>query len=192
LEGQSLDNKKTAKEIRDWVIALGVAIIAAILIRTFLFVPVLVDGDSMMPTLNDKNRMIVNKIGYSVGEPKRGDIVVFHAPEPEEGDFIKRVIGLPGDTVEYKNDVLTINGKKVEEPYLNKYKQQVEAGTLTEDFTLESLFGIKRLPKDEYWLMGDNRRGSKDSRGIGPIKRDKIVGKTSLVFWPISEIRFVK
>jgi signal peptidase I len=190
LEEQSLENKKTAKEIRDWVFALGVAIIAAVLIRTFLFVPVLVDGDSMMPTLNDKSRMIVNKIGYSVGEPKRGDIVVFHAPDGR--DYIKRVIGIPGDSIEYKNDVLTINGKKIEEPYLNKYKKQIETGTLTEDFTLENLFGIKRIPKDEYWLMGDNRRWSKDSREIGTIKRDKIVGKTSLVFWPLSEFRFVK
>lgn len=185
-----MENKKTAIEIRDWVTALGVAIIAALLIRTYLFVPILVDGESMMPTLHDKNRMIVNKIGYITGEPKRGEIVVFHAPDGR--DYIKRVIGLPGDSVEYKNDILYINGEKVDEPYLDKYKKQVETGTLTEDFTLESLYDIKRLPKNKYWLMGDNRRWSKDSREIGPIKRDKIVGKTSLVFWPMSEFRTVK
>ncbi|MDF2535482.1 MAG: lepB [Bacillales bacterium] len=183
-----MENKKVTKEIRYWIFTLSLAIAVVLLIRTYLYASVLVDGN-MMPTLHDKNRMIVNKIGYILGDPKRGDIVVFHATE--NTDFIKRVIGLPGDSVEYKNDVLYINGKKLDEPYLNEYKKQVESGTLTDDFTLESLIGIKKIPKDEYWLMGDNRRWSKDSRQLGPIKRNKIVGKTNLVYWPMSEIRFV-
>lgn len=184
-----MDNKKVVKEIRDWVIALGVAIVAALLIRTYLFAPVLVDGQSMMPTLHDQNRMIVNKIGYIVGDPKRGDIVVFHATE--DRDYIKRVIGLPGDSVEYKSDKLYINGKYIPEPYLDEYKKQIDEGTLTDDFTLESLYGIKKIPKGEYWLMGDNRRFSQDSRHLGPIKRDKIIGNTNLVFWPLNEFRTV-
>ncbi|MDF2556748.1 MAG: lepB [Bacillales bacterium] len=182
-----MDRNKVVKEVRDWIIALGVAIIAALLIRTFLFAPVLVDGQSMMPTLHDQNRMIVNKIGYIVGEPKRGDIVVFHATQ--DRDYIKRVIGLPGDTIEYKDDVLFINGKEVKEPYLDKYKSQIDEGTLTDNFSLEALHGMKKIPKGEYWLMGDNRRFSQDSRHLGPIKRDKILGKTSLVFWPLNEFR---
>lgn len=182
-----MDKKNVVKEVRDWVIALGVAIIAALLIRTYLFAPVLVDGQSMMPTLHDQNRMIVNKIGYIVGEPKRGDIVVFHATE--DRDYIKRVIGLPGETIEYKDDKLLINGKVIKEAYLDEYKKQIDEGTLTDDFSLEGLYGKKRIPKGEYWLMGDNRRFSQDSRHLGPIKRDKILGKTSLVFWPLSEFR---
>ena len=182
-----MDKNRVVKEVRDWIIALGVAIIAALLIRTYLFAPVLVDGQSMMPTLHDQNRMIVNKIGYIVGEPERGDIVVFHATE--ERDYIKRVIGLPGDTVEYDNDVLLINGKKVDEPYLDEYKKQIEDGTLTDNFKVEELYGIKKIPKGKYWLMGDNRRFSQDSRHLGPIERNKIVGKTNLVFWPLNDFR---
>ena len=89
----------------------------------------------MMPTLEDGDRMIVNKIGYTIGKPDRFDIVVFHAPEQK--DYIKRIIGLPGDEVEYRDDILYINGEAFEEPYLDQYKAEVADSPLTEDFTLE-------------------------------------------------------
>ena len=178
------------KEIKDWAISLGVAIVVAIIIKTYFFTPVLVSGPSMKPTLHNNNRMVLNKIGLILSTPKRGDIVVFHATE--EKDYIKRVVGMPGDSIEYKNDQLFINGKEVDEPYLDEYKKQLSEGKLTNDFSLEDSFGLKKIPKGEYFLMGDNRRVSGDSRELGPIKKSKIIGKTSIVFWPLSEFRIVK
>ena len=112
--------KKEKNELWEWMKALLIAFGLAAIIRFFLFTPIVVDGESMMPTLENGDRMIVNKIGYTVGKPDRFDIVVFHAPEQK--NYIKRVIGLPGDHVEYKDDQLYINGKELEEPYLDQYK----------------------------------------------------------------------
>lgn len=171
----------------EWMKALVIAVLLALVIRYFIFAPIVVDGLSMMPTLHDQDRMIVNKFSYRIGEPKRFDIVVFHAPENK--DYIKRVIGLPGDTVEYKDDKLYINGKYYEEPYLDKYKKQVVDGPLTYPFTLEEITGKKTVPKGELFVMGDNRRYSKDSRHIGTVSMDKVLGKASIVYWPISDFR---
>ena len=98
-------------------------------------------------------------------EPERFDIVVFHAPEQK--DYIKRVIGLPGDKVEYKNDTLYINGKAYSEPYLDEYKDELNGGALTDDFTLKDITEEETVPEGEIFVMGDNRRFSKDSRHIG-------------------------
>lgn len=128
----------------------------------------------MMPTLEDGDRMIVNKIGYKIGEPKRFDIVVFHAPEQK--NYIKRVIGLPGDTLEYKDDQLYINGEPIEEPYLDAYKAQITEGTLTEDFTLNDIdvsLDSNTIPEGYIFVMGDNRRYSKDSRHIGLVNQKR-------------------
>jgi len=186
------DKKKN--ELWEWTKALIIAFLIAVVIRYFLFTPIVVDGESMMPTLENGDRMIVNKFGYMIGEPKRFDIVVFHAPEGK--DYIKRVIGLPGDYVEYKNDQLYINGEPIDEPYLDVYKSQLPKGNLTQDFTLQDIPGvepdIEAIPKDYVLVMGDNRRGSKDSRHIGLVNVDKIIGSTNLIFWPINEIRFVE
>ena len=137
-----------------------------------------------MPTLNDGDWMIVNKLG----EPERFDIVVFHAPEHK--DYIKRVIGLPGDKVEYKDDKLYINGKYQKESYLDEYKEQ-EPGPLTPDFTLKDITGEETVPEGEIFVLGDNRLYSKDSRHIGTIKIDEVVGDTGVVFWPLNKIRLV-
>ncbi|MFC5463785.1 signal peptidase I [Lederbergia graminis] len=178
---------KGKNELWEWTKALLIAIGLAAVIRYFLFAPIVVDGHSMMPTLHNGDRMIVNKLG----KPERFDIIVFHAPEQK--DYIKRVIGLPGDTVEYKNDVLYINGVAYEEPYLDKYKAQVKDGPLTQDFKLEDLpSDHKTVPEGELFVMGDNRRSSKDSRHIGTIPMDKVIGDTSVVYWPIKDIRYVK
>lgn len=179
---------KHSNELWEWTKALLIAVGLAALIRYFLFAPIVVDGLSMMPTLENGDRMIVNKIG----EPERFDIIVFHAPEQK--DYIKRVIGLPGDTIEYRDDVLYINGEKYDEPYLEEYKKQITDGPLTEDFTLSDLptVGQDVVPEGELFVMGDNRRFSKDSRHIGTIPLDKVIGSTSIVYWPIEDMRFVK
>jgi len=184
---------KGKNELVEWIKAIIIAVIIATVIRQFFFAPVVVDGYSMMPTLKDTDRVIANKFSYVVGKPKRFDIIVFEAPEGK--DYIKRVIGLPGDKVEYDHDTLYINGKPYQEPYLDKYKAKlVDGGPLTESFTLKDIKEINQetVPEGYLFVMGDNRRLSKDSRHIGVISYDKILGKTNMVYWPIKDIRKVE
>ncbi|WP_338469843.1 signal peptidase I [Niallia sp. XMNu-256] len=181
---------KKKNELWEWVKALVVAVVLAAVIRYFFFAPIVVDGLSMAPTLHDQDRMIVNKFSYTVGEPKRFDIIVFHAPENK--DYIKRVIGLPGDTIEYKDDVLYVNGEAYEEPYLDKLKESTLDGPLTEPFTLTEKIGQATVPEGELFVMGDNRRYSKDSRHIGSVPIEEVLGKTSIIYWPIEDIGLVK
>jgi signal peptidase I len=181
---------KKKSETWEWLKAVMIAVLLAGGIRYFIFAPIIVDGLSMMPTLHDHDRMIVNKLSYKIGTPKRFDIIVFHAEEGK--DYIKRVIGLPGDHIEYKNDTLYINGKAYKEPYLDQYKKQLIDGPLTEPFTLEEITGKKTVPKGYLFVMGDNRRFSKDSRHIGFIPMEKVVGKANIVYWPLSDARIIK
>lgn len=151
------------------------------------FSPIIVEGASMTPTLQDQERVIVTKIG----EPKRFDIIVFHATENK--DYIKRVIGLPGDRVEYKNDTLYINGKPYPEPYLDERKKELtDNGPLTDSFTLkETAVGSDIVPEGCLFVMGDNRRNSKDSRHIGAISMEKVVGTAKVVFYPIEKMKVI-
>jgi len=182
--------KEEKHEFWEWSKALVIAIGLALLIRYFLFTPIVVDGKSMNPTLENGERMIVNKIGYEVGKLDRFDIVVFHASEKE--DYIKRVIGLPGDRVDYKDDQLLINGEVLPEPFLDPYKVEKNHGTLTIDFTMEEITQMTVIPEGYVFVMGDNRRKSTDSRIIGLISMDEIIGSTSVVFWPPDEMRLVE
>nr|WP_304216344.1 signal peptidase I [Fredinandcohnia onubensis] len=176
----------TRSEFWEWIKALFIALLIAFIIRVFFFTPAIVEGASMQPTLHDQNRMIVTKIG----EPKRFDVVVFHATE--EKDYIKRVIGLPGDRIEYKDDTLYINGKPYDEPYLENSKEELIDGPLTNSFTLrETPVGSDVVPEGHLFVMGDNRRNSMDSRHIGAIPIDSVVGTTNLVVWPIKEIKIL-
>lgn len=160
-------------------------ILATILIglRHFVFTPVVVKGDSMDPTLADGERVIALKNT----EIKRFDIVTFPAPDDEGKNYIKRVIGLPGDTIEYKDDQLYINGKKTDEPYLDEYKGELtDSQPLTYDFNLKDLYGSEKIPEGELFVLGDNRRISKDSRIIGMIKEKNIMADVKFVFWPLN------
>ena len=178
------------KEVFSWIKAILIAVILAFLIRTYIFAPIVVDGESMMPTLQDHERIVLTKFGTNIDNIDRFDIVVFHATVDK--DYIKRVIGLPGDHIEYKDDTLYINGKAYEEPYLDKYKNQMTSGVpLTESFKLEDITGSMTVPEGQLFLMGDNRQNSLDSREIGTISVDEIVGKANLVYWPINEIKLV-
>lgn len=177
---------KSKNEFWEWIKALFIGIILAFIIRAFFFTPIVVDGASMEPTLQDQDRMIVTKIG----EPQRFDIIVFHASENK--DYIKRVIGLPGDRIEYKDDTLYINGKPYDEPYLDKHKQEVIDSPLTSSFTLrETPVKSDVVPEGHLFVLGDNRRFSKDSRHIGAIPMEKVVGTTKVIYWPIEEIKIV-
>lgn len=113
--------EEVKREGLEWIKALGIGLIIFIIIRTFLFSNYVVEGESMMPTLQDGNKLVVNKIGYHIGDLDRFDVVVFHANENE--DYVKRIIGLPGDKVVYKDDKLYVNGEYYPEPYLEKFKR---------------------------------------------------------------------
>ncbi len=139
-----------------------------------------------MPTLQDGNKLVVNKIGYQIGELHPFDVIVFHANKEE--DYVKRIIGLPGDKIEYRDDYLYINGEKHEEPYLEKYRKEAFGGRFTGDFTLYELTGSERVPEGKLFVLGDNRLGSRDSREFGFISIDEVVGKVNLRYWPVDQV----
>ncbi|KGA96118.1 signal peptidase I [Alkalihalobacillus alcalophilus ATCC 27647 = CGMCC 1.3604] len=174
----------------EWLKAILIALALAFLIRYFLFAPIVVDGESMTPTLQDGDRMIVNKFSYRLFEPERFDIVVFHAPGGK--DYIKRIIGLPGDEIEYSSDVLYVNGEPVDEVFLEELKGRYEGERLTNNFTLEDVTNQFVVPEDHLFVLGDNRRHSKDSRDIGTVPYEEVIGKASIIFWPLSEVRIAK
>ncbi len=165
--------KVEAKEKPFWqeLLSYIVLIIVVLLIKHYVVSPVRVNGISMVPTLKDKDYMLLNKIGYRVGKIKRFDIVVVDY----DGEYIiKRVIGLPGDKVEYRNNKLYINGKYVEENYTREDM---------DNYNITSL-GQSTVPKDYYFVLGDNRPVSKDSRIIGFVPRKNILGKSTFTLLP--------
>jgi signal peptidase I len=173
-------------EGKEWLKALGIGLIIFVFIKTFFFSNYIVEGESMMPTLEDGNKLVVNKIGYQIGDLNRFDVIVFHANVNE--DYVKRIIGLPGDEIEYINDQLFINGKRYNEPFLDEYRKEILGGRLTGNFTLKEITGKKTVPQNHLFVMGDNRLGSWDSRHFGFIKVDQVVGKVNLRYWPLEDL----
>lgn len=178
--------EEVKREGLEWIKAFAIGFIIFVFIRMFFFSNYVVEGGSMMPTLQDGNKLVVNKIGYQIGELQRFDVIVFHANEKE--DFVKRIIGLPGDRVDYKDDHLYINGKLVEEPFLEKYRKETLGGRLTGDFTLEEVAHTETVPEGQLFVLGDNRLESWDGRHFGCIDADQVVGKVNLRYWPIDEM----
>ncbi|TDL35362.1 signal peptidase I [Jeotgalibacillus sp. S-D1] len=178
------------KEGFEWIKALAVGVAIVLVVRIFLFSNYVVEGVSMQPTLQDGNKLVINKIGYQVGDLERFDVIVFHANESE--DYVKRIIGLPGDEVTYVDDQLYINGEAYDEPYLNEFRESNTDERLTGDFTLEELTGETVVPEGEIFVMGDNRKESLDSRIFGFVDQDSIVGKVNLRYWPLDkmEVKF--
>ncbi|PLR78894.1 signal peptidase I [Bacillus sp. V3-13] len=174
------------REGLEWIKAFAIGIVIFAFIRTFFFSNYIVEGESMMPTLGDGNKLVVNKIGYQIGDLERFDVIVFHANEQE--DYVKRIIGLPGDEIEYRDDQLLINGKKIEEPYLDRYRMEIPGEKLTGDFTLREITGEETVPEGKLFVLGDNRRGSWDSRQFGFIDADQVVGEVNLRYWPLDEM----
>lgn len=153
------------------------------LLRQYVFTPVIVKGDSMDPTLHDGERVIALK----QTEIERFDIITFIAPDDTGRNYIKRVIGLPGDQVVYQNDTLYINGTAYDEPYLEAYKATLDDGfPLTDDFDM-SLFNETEVPEGKLLVLGDNRRISKDSRQLGLIDETAVLGDVAFVFWPLAD-----
>ena len=161
--------RKVIKEVIPFVII----IICVLLVKQFIVTPIQVNGDSMYPTLKDGDLMLLNRIGYKFGSINRFDIVVV-----DSGDsyIIKRVIGLPGETVKFQNNVLYIDDEIIEETFL-------EEGKYTNDFEYS-------VSENCYFVMGDNRERSRDSREFGCFEESKIKGKTSLTFFPFNRLGF--
>ena len=169
--------KKIIKELYPYVLI----ILIVVVIRTFIITPVIVSGDSMKPNLNDGELLLVRKIGYNSDTIKRFDMVVVKVTNEDgtEEEIIKRVIGLPSEHISYKNNKLYVNDELVEESYTFRD---------TVDFNLEEICTCSSIPEGKYLVLGDNRPISKDSRKIGLIAEEDIVGKAVLRIWPLTKI----
>lgn len=184
--GQASAAGPLRSEAWEWIKALLVALGLVLLIRWLLFAPFIVEGPSMQPNFHTGERLIVNKIIYDIREPKRGEVIVFHAPA--EKDYIKRVIALPGETVKVVGDKVFVNGQLLDEPYLQEVVN--EAAKKGETYNNRD-FPEEKVPEGAIFVMGDNRPQSSDSRSIGFIGFDKVIGRADLVFWPLNDVTLV-
>ncbi len=190
--------------LREGVVLVGTAMIIAFLIKSFVAQAFFIPSGSMIPQLHVGDRVVVSKLAYRLHDPHRGDVVVFDAPNQVEKDddrglpqkifkgilesvglstpsteeYIKRVVGLPGEQVEGRDGRVYVNGQELIEPYLPQ-------GPTTRDFA------PRTLGADELWVMGDNRENSSDSRVFGPIKEDTIVGRAFVKVWPPPDLAFL-
>jgi signal peptidase I len=155
-----------------WVRDLLVSAAASVLIITFLYQPVRVEGTSMLPRLEDRDRLFINKFVYRISAIERGDVVVFRYPRDPEKSYIKRVIALPGDRLRIERGQVWLNGKRLTEKYV------------PEEFEDSRSMAEIVIPQDSYFMMGDHRSISSDSREFGPVDRDLIYGKAVFVYWP--------
>ena len=168
--------------LASWIRDLLVSVFLAILVILFLYQPVKVEGTSMMPALENQERIFINKFVYRFGivDIERGDMVVFWFPVDPTKSYIKRVIGIPGDTVEVDNGTVIVNNTRLEETYVsNEYRDR------------QSMAPFK-VQQDEYFVMGDHRSSSNDSRSWGPVPKKYIYGKAVFVYWPLEKIGIVK
>ena len=168
-----------AKAFFDWALVVVIALVVALGVRTFLFDHFVVEGASMYSTLETGDRVFVNKVSYRLHDPNRGDVVVLHEIRgTTERDLIKRVIAVGGEEVEMRSCEVRIGGQLLVEPYLDP--TVVTPGNCGGDF------GPILVPEGTVFVMGDNRAGSQDSRALGPVLLDDIVGRAFVVFWPRS------
>ncbi|WP_116997496.1 signal peptidase I [Desertimonas flava] len=179
--------KRRARGLIDWIVVVGIALIVAFVVRTYVLAHFVVDGHSMDYTLHDGDRVFVNKLSYRLHDPRRGDVVVLHQRavngEGTNRDLIKRVIALPGETIAMRNCVVTIDGVVLEEPYLDD--TVVTPGNCGPEIA-------PTLVEDGHvFVMGDNRPESQDSRALGAIDEDDLVGRAFVVFWPTSNWRWL-
>lgn len=174
-------------EAWEWTKALFIAAILVIIIRWFIFAPFIVDGPSMEPNFHTKERLIVNKIIYNIRTPERGEVVVFHAPAGV--DYIKRVVALPGEKVKIQNNKVFINGEELQESYLQTAIDDYKART-NSNYNVD--FSEITVEDGKVFVMGDNRVNSQDSRAIGAVALDKIVGRADVRFWPLAKLGFIK
>lgn len=163
-----------------WLRDIVVSFLASVFIITFLYQPVRVEGTSMQPELRDQDRLFIDKFFFRFEKVSRGDVVVFHYPRDPEKSYIKRVIAVPGDTIRISEGRVFINGFPIQEPYVpHRYQDTRSMAEMT-------------VPPDEYFVMGDHRSISSDSRDFGPVDRDLIYGKAEFIYWPADNMGVVR
>lgn len=180
--------------VADWAITIAIAVGVVLLVKSYVVNPYRIPSSSMEPTFHctgmpgclggANDRVLANRFIWHFSDPKRGDVVVFEAPEEaaqkcgQGGTYVKRIIALPGETVSATEGRVFVDGRQLDEPYLR------EGHRFTDDF------GPVTLRDDEYWMMGDNRDMSCDSRRWGAVPRERLVGPVFFVYWPLSRIGF--
>jgi signal peptidase I len=172
------DETSTLRGTVEWLVVLGSAVVVALLLRAFLFQAFYIPSESMEETLRINDRVLVNKLSYDLHDVERGDVIVFRRPDEDAGQFrdlIKRVIGLPGESIGARDNTVYINGQELIEPYLTP-------GEVIGDF------GPVDIPVGEFFVMGDNRDNSGDSRVFGTIEEDRIIGRAFFLFWPFDRV----
>ena len=166
--------------LRAWMRDLLLSVLVSAFIITFLYQPVRVEGTSMLPNLEDQDRLFINKFAFRLGDIHRGDVIVFRYPRDETKSYIKRVIGLPGDTVRIDHGRVYVNGHGLSEPYVpSRYADDRSQPEM-------------KIPAHEYFVMGDHRSISSDSREFGPVGRGLIYGKAAFVYWPMDQAGVVR
>lgn len=172
--------KDIKNDIKEWIQAIVIAVIVSMVIRFFFFETTLVYGTSMLSTLHHKDRVIINKVVYHFYSPDRGNIVVFKNPDNMEENYVKRIIGISGDTVEIVDGKVYVNDELLDEPYINE--------------PTEGDFPKVEVPPDTIFVMGDNRNYSQDSRNplVGFVPIENVLGKAQLRIWPLTDFTFFK
>lgn len=176
-------------EAKDWIISIGIALVLAFFIRTFIVELYLVDGPSMQPTLHHGDRLVVSKFIYRLRSPERGEVIVFKFPKDESRDFVKRVIGIPGDKVEIKKGTVYLNDVPQTENYMQRDRGIIDGRVNAADWEAYfDNFPARVVPAGTVFVLGDNRYNSEDSRhrDVGFVPESLIKGKAMLVFWPLS------
>jgi signal peptidase I len=169
----------TVSHLRLWVRDVLISVAASFMIITFLYQPVRVEGTSMQPQLRDQDRLFINKFVYRFEKISRGDVVVFHYPRDPEKSYIKRVIALPGDSLRIDAGRVYVNGERIDEEYVpHAYRDSRSMPEIV-------------IPAGHYFVMGDHRSISSDSRDFGPVERDLIYGKAAFVYWPADDLGLV-
>ncbi len=163
-----------------WLRDLVIATAASVFIIAFLYQPVRVEGTSMLPRLENSDRLFINKFVYRFASVERGDVVVFHYPRDPEKSYIKRVIGLPGDRIRIDSGQVYVNGRLLREPYVPA------------DYRDDRSMDATTIPAGSYFVLGDHRSISSDSRDFGPVERSLIYGKAVFVYWPARDAGVIR
>jgi signal peptidase I len=179
-------SEKAKRNIREWVESIVIALILALIIRTFVVQAFKIPSGSMRETLIERDRILVNKFIYRFTDPQRGDIIVFRYPLEPKKDFVKRLIGLPGETVSIKDGDIYINGELAREPLKVREIYYYNKGVYAEDAK------AVEIPADSYYVLGDNSASSRDSRYWGFVPKENLLGKAFLIYWPPNRIRLLK
>ena len=176
---QPVESSSRAAGWKLWMRDLLISAAASVMIITFLYQPVRVEGTSMLPRLVDQDRLFINKFVYHFSAVEPGDVVVFRYPRDVQKSYIKRVIAVPGDRLRIDHGRVFVNGHALSEPYI--------PAEYRDERSLDSMV----VPQGEYFVMGDHRSISSDSREFGPVRRDLIYGKAAFIYWPTQDVGVV-